>query len=600
MSTTEAASSSLGPRYAPDDPSLPKPWKGLIDGSTGNWYYWNPETNITQYDKPASVGVAPPLPSSQSPSVSVPQISAIPMTQTMQSSGMMSQQVHQMGHVQQQQGQQVSNDPQQQTHYLSQQQAVAQQGPQLAQAQGMQNDAQMMQQQLRQQMVHQPVHNMPQQQASQQHAQQQTQQVPQHQFLNQQPQHMMYQQSLYGQQLPQSQPQHTANQQGQQYPPQQRQQYPPQQGQQFSSQQGQQFLTQQGQQFPSQQGQHSGYPVRDQAEFQHQQGNQTGFSGSQTQQGGSSLHNLQAESHSTQTPNMSYHAINQHQFSVSSVNTPQTNSFRAQAQQTGTDSAHWQQMGGPMVHNHMAPPNMHNQQPSGNPIGMKTGYGEDPRGRDGNGSYFNADKEGSMMVSQQPKIASIPIARNQQDPRISQNAAPIHAGGSNNGVGPVVSHMYNHAGGGNGFPNNTPTRPPPNMLGMTDTTNLSPVDAYLRQHEVTASGDNVPAPFMSFEATGFPPEILREIHLAGFSSPTPIQAQTWPIAMQSRDIVAIAKTGSGKTLGYLMPAFMHLKRCRNGTQNGPTVLVLAPTRELATQIQDEAVKFGRSSRVRCT
>ncbi|KAI3921535.1 hypothetical protein MKW98_013469 [Papaver atlanticum] len=160
--------------------------------------------------------------------------------------------------------------------------------------------------------------------------------------------------------------------------------------------------------------------------------------------------------------------------------------------------------------------------------------------------------------------------------------------------------MYNHAGGGNAFPNNTPTRPPPNMLGMADATNLSPVDAYLRQHEVTATGDNVPAPFISFEATGFPPEILREIHLAGFSSPTPIQAQTCPIAMQSRDIVAIAKTGSCKTLGYLMPSFMHLRKRRNRTQNGPTVLVLPPTRELATQIQDEAVKFGRSSRVICS
>ncbi|CAO2833208.1 unnamed protein product [Amaranthus hypochondriacus] len=70
--------------------------------------------------------------------------------------------------------------------------------------------------------------------------------------------------------------------------------------------------------------------------------------------------------------------------------------------------------------------------------------------------------------------------------------------------------------------------------------------------------------------------------------------------MQGRDIVAIAKTGSGKTLGYLLPGFMHLKRCNNNSRMGPTVLVLSPTRELATQIQDEAVKFGRSSRISCT
>lgn len=87
---------------------------------------------------------------------------------------------------------------------------------------------------------------------------------------------------------------------------------------------------------------------------------------------------------------------------------------------------------------------------------------------------------------------------------------------------------------------------------------------------------------------------------AGFPSPTPIQAQTWPIALQNRDIVAIAKTGSGKTLGYLIPAFTLLRHCRNDPRNGPTVLILAPTRELATQIQDEALRFGRSSRISCT
>ncbi|KAK1316230.1 DEAD-box ATP-dependent RNA helicase 14 [Acorus calamus] len=123
---------------------------------------------------------------------------------------------------------------------------------------------------------------------------------------------------------------------------------------------------------------------------------------------------------------------------------------------------------------------------------------------------------------------------------------------------------------------------------------------YRRHHEITVSGDNVPPPFSTFESTGFPSEILREVQNAGFSAPTPIQAQSWPIALQSRDIVAIAKTGSGKTLGYLIPGFIHLKRVRNNSQMGPTVLVLSPTRELATQIQEEAVKFGRSSRISCT
>lgn len=93
---------------------------------------------------------------------------------------------------------------------------------------------------------------------------------------------------------------------------------------------------------------------------------------------------------------------------------------------------------------------------------------------------------------------------------------------------------------------------------------------------------------------------MLQLQGAGFTSPTPIQAQSWPIALQNRDIVAIAKTGSGKTLGYLVPAFLHLERNRTNSRLGPTVLVLAPTRELATQIQDECVKFGRSSRITST
>lgn len=125
-------------------------------------------------------------------------------------------------------------------------------------------------------------------------------------------------------------------------------------------------------------------------------------------------------------------------------------------------------------------------------------------------------------------------------------------------------------------------------------------ESYRRQHEITVTGDNVPPPFTSFEAVGLPSDILKAVLQAGFSAPTPIQAQSWAIAFQGLDIVAIAKTGSGKTLGYLMPAFRHLKRCHNNPKLGPTVLILSPTRELATQIQDEAEKFGSSSNISCT
>ena len=47
-----ATAVSVEPRYAPEDPTLPKPWKGLVDGKTGYLYFWNPETNATQYERP--------------------------------------------------------------------------------------------------------------------------------------------------------------------------------------------------------------------------------------------------------------------------------------------------------------------------------------------------------------------------------------------------------------------------------------------------------------------------------------------------------------------------------------------------------------------
>lgn len=49
-----ATASSATVRYAPEDPTLPKPWKGLVDGKTGYLYFWNPETNVTQYERPVA------------------------------------------------------------------------------------------------------------------------------------------------------------------------------------------------------------------------------------------------------------------------------------------------------------------------------------------------------------------------------------------------------------------------------------------------------------------------------------------------------------------------------------------------------------------
>ncbi|KAJ4961644.1 hypothetical protein NE237_021554 [Protea cynaroides] len=206
-----------------------------------------------------------------------------------------------------------------------------------------------------------------------------------------------------------------------------------------------------------------------------------------------------------------------------------------------------------------------------------------------------------------PLSSSVQIQQSSQGQhRNSSNVEDLRYQGNADGskfAASSGSRNHQSSKGGSAYGNGLSAQAPRSTTrghGSTDTGSGLSAESYRRQHEITVSGDNVPAPFTSFESSGFPAEILREAQNAGFSAPTPIQAQSWPIALQSRDIVAIAKTGSGKTLGYLIPGFIHLKRRRNNSQQGPTVLILSPTRELATQIQDEAVKFSRSSRISCT
>ncbi|EER09209.1 RNA helicase, putative [Perkinsus marinus ATCC 50983] len=128
------------------------------------------------------------------------------------------------------------------------------------------------------------------------------------------------------------------------------------------------------------------------------------------------------------------------------------------------------------------------------------------------------------------------------------------------------------------------------------------VDKVRKDRQITVvHGKGVPKPIVTFEQAGFPDYILHEIKQAGFEKPSPIQVQGWPVAMSGRDMVGIAETGSGKTLAFLLPAIVHINAqpyLQRG--DGPIVLVLAPTRELAVQTQEECNRFGRSSRIRNT
>lgn len=114
----------------------------------------------------------------------------------------------------------------------------------------------------------------------------------------------------------------------------------------------------------------------------------------------------------------------------------------------------------------------------------------------------------------------------------------------------------------------------------------------IRAWHTDGSTTSVPEPYGTYHEAQLPRPLLDGFKRAGFQAPTPIQAQVWPILDSGWDVIGIAKTGSGKTLGFLVPAYRWMTASYVA---GIRTLIMAPTRELATQIHDEASKFARAS-----
>ncbi|XP_063046994.1 probable ATP-dependent RNA helicase DDX43 isoform X2 [Engraulis encrasicolus] len=105
----------------------------------------------------------------------------------------------------------------------------------------------------------------------------------------------------------------------------------------------------------------------------------------------------------------------------------------------------------------------------------------------------------------------------------------------------------------------------------------------------------IPNPVCTFEECFLHhPGIMDNIKRVGFAKPTPIQSQSWPIIMSGVDLIGIAQTGTGKTLAYLLPGFIHMDKqpLERNKVDGPGMLVLTPTRELALQIEQECNKYS--------
>ncbi|KAI0807454.1 DEAD-domain-containing protein [Fomes fomentarius] len=113
---------------------------------------------------------------------------------------------------------------------------------------------------------------------------------------------------------------------------------------------------------------------------------------------------------------------------------------------------------------------------------------------------------------------------------------------------------------------------------------------------IASRGGHIPHPLRSWRESTIPLEILDVVDKIGYKEPSPIQRQAIPIGLQNRDIIGIAETGSGKTAAFVIPMLAFISKLPLFTDDnrhlGPYALILAPTRELAQQIESETKKFA--------
>jgi ATP-dependent RNA helicase DDX5/DBP2 len=120
------------------------------------------------------------------------------------------------------------------------------------------------------------------------------------------------------------------------------------------------------------------------------------------------------------------------------------------------------------------------------------------------------------------------------------------------------------------------------------------IDQWITENQVALTGTDVPRPVFEFNEVGYEDAVVNLLY-GNYKQPTVIQSISWPVALSGRDIVSIARTGSGKTLGFLLPAIVHtLKQPKRSPGQGPAVLVMLPTRELAQQVEEVAKEYCKA------
>lgn len=120
---------------------------------------------------------------------------------------------------------------------------------------------------------------------------------------------------------------------------------------------------------------------------------------------------------------------------------------------------------------------------------------------------------------------------------------------------------------------------------------------------IATKGGVIPNPMRSWKESDLPQRLLKIVDQVGYKEPSPIQRAAIPIALQARDLIGVAVTGSGKTAAFLLPLLVYISDLPPLTEanksEGPYALILAPTRELAMQIEAEAKKFAEPLGFRC-
>ncbi|CAG8618299.1 18053_t:CDS:2, partial [Racocetra fulgida] len=119
------------------------------------------------------------------------------------------------------------------------------------------------------------------------------------------------------------------------------------------------------------------------------------------------------------------------------------------------------------------------------------------------------------------------------------------------------------------------------------------VQSILSKNKIIVRGKNIPCPISKFEHCKLPPKLADNLQQIGYLEPAEIQMQVIPTALVGRDILASAQTGSGKTAAFLIPIIVHawtVSQFREG-KGGPYAIIMAPTRELCSQIEELAKKM---------